>query len=320
MQERELSIEEEGRALVERLGGRWTSGGGMCRCPAHEDRHPSLSVRPGRTRLLLHCFAGCTASEVLSALDSAGLLGPGAGKRCSRSSHDGESRARSAAVRIWAESRRIIGTPAESYLAARGLETDSPELRFHPRAPLGRSPAAEFRPAMIAAVRDDTGIVAIQRTFIARDDSGRTPKPERRCALGRMGSGAVRLGGTARILGLAEGIETALSASLLFAIPCWAVLGAERFGRIALPASVERLVLFLDHDDGGRRAQSLARAAFEKLEIEVRVPGEPGKDWNDVLLNAQAGRSGLETSASAAVQRPLSVRSIGKPHRSHSAA
>lgn len=38
-------------------------------CPAHADKHPSLAIRElddGRT--LLHCFAGCTAGEVLTAL------------------------------------------------------------------------------------------------------------------------------------------------------------------------------------------------------------------------------------------------------------
>lgn len=40
----------------------------IARCPAHDDRGPSLSVREladGRT--LLHCFSGCTADEVLDA-------------------------------------------------------------------------------------------------------------------------------------------------------------------------------------------------------------------------------------------------------------
>lgn len=49
---------------VRRMGpGRWSA----C-CPAHEDRHASLAVRElddGRT--LLHCFAGCTVHEVVSA-------------------------------------------------------------------------------------------------------------------------------------------------------------------------------------------------------------------------------------------------------------
>jgi hypothetical protein len=61
-----LSIDEEGRKLVESLGGHWGPDGGMCRCPAHDDRTPSLSVRPGRTRLLLHCYkdeSGFTAKD-----------------------------------------------------------------------------------------------------------------------------------------------------------------------------------------------------------------------------------------------------------------
>lgn len=63
---RRLGIEEEGRALVERLGGRWGADGGKCRCPAHDDRTPSLSVRPGRTRLLLHCYKGSCSHQLLS--------------------------------------------------------------------------------------------------------------------------------------------------------------------------------------------------------------------------------------------------------------
>jgi hypothetical protein len=38
-------------------------------CPAHRDRSPSLSIREGTEgRVLLHCFAGCTADAILSAL------------------------------------------------------------------------------------------------------------------------------------------------------------------------------------------------------------------------------------------------------------
>lgn len=38
------------------------------RCPAHEDRTPSLSVSPGHGRnVLLKCFAGCTAEAILAA-------------------------------------------------------------------------------------------------------------------------------------------------------------------------------------------------------------------------------------------------------------
>lgn len=43
----------------------------IARCPAHNDRHPSLSVRElDDGRVLLHCWAGC---DVASILDGVGL-------------------------------------------------------------------------------------------------------------------------------------------------------------------------------------------------------------------------------------------------------
>lgn len=52
--------------------GRW-----IARCPAHEDRRASLAVRElGDGRVLAHCFAGCSVTEVLGAvgLDMAALF------------------------------------------------------------------------------------------------------------------------------------------------------------------------------------------------------------------------------------------------------
>jgi hypothetical protein len=157
------------------------------------------------------------------------------------------------------------------------------ELRYHPRTPHGAKPLTRFRPALIAAVRDESGLVAIHRSFVDPRRGSLARLPEPRCGLGRFGSGAVRLGGVAPRLGLAEGIETALSATALFGIPCWATLGTERFPLVALPPEVTRLVLFLDNDGGGRRAEALARQAHGHLPIEARYPRKPGADWNDVL-------------------------------------
>jgi hypothetical protein len=276
-----LSVEEEGRALVERLGGRWAPNGGMCRCPAHDDRTPSLSVRPGRARLLLHCFAGCDASDVLRALETRHLLEPGASPPIEQQDRRGARAHNAAALRIWSEARSIDGTPAADYLAVRALAARSPELRFHPRAPHGPQPLTRYRPALIAAVRDGDGLVAIHRTFIDPRAQGR---PAGRAGLGRFGRGAVRLGGIGPCLGLAEGIETALAATALFKVPCWATLGTERFALMSLPAEVSELLLFLDHDSGGRRAEALAREAFAHVgQIEAHYPDRAGEDWNDVL-------------------------------------
>jgi hypothetical protein len=256
----------------------------MCRCPAHDDRTPSLSVRVGAKRLLLHCFAGCRVTDILRALGSAGLIDPQAdGTSDAGGGSPAPAPSPGAALRLWGRARAIPDTPAGDYLAARGLETASPELRYHPRTPHGPSPITQFRPAMIAAVRDESGLVAVHRTFLDPRRSRLAAIPSPRCGLGRFGRGAVRLGGTASRLGLAEGIETALSASALFGVPCWATLGTERFALVALPAEVTELLLFLDNDAGGRRAEALAREAFAHLPIESHYPRRRGDDWNDVL-------------------------------------
>ena len=37
-------------------------------CPAHADRSPSLSIKQVDDRILIHCFAGCPASDVVAAV------------------------------------------------------------------------------------------------------------------------------------------------------------------------------------------------------------------------------------------------------------
>lgn len=49
---------------VKRVGRRW-----VARCPAHDDKSPSLSLTEAQDgRVLLHCFAGCSAFDVVSAV------------------------------------------------------------------------------------------------------------------------------------------------------------------------------------------------------------------------------------------------------------
>ena len=38
-------------------------------CPAHDDHNPSLSVTANDDRILVHCFAGCGAEEILASVD-----------------------------------------------------------------------------------------------------------------------------------------------------------------------------------------------------------------------------------------------------------
>lgn len=58
-------------SLLERLEGVRPNGRGrwMARCPVHEDRSPSLSIRETDDgTILLHCFAQCPATDVVTAI------------------------------------------------------------------------------------------------------------------------------------------------------------------------------------------------------------------------------------------------------------
>lgn len=56
--------------LLSRLDGvrqsapdRW-----MAKCPGHEDKSPSLSIREAEGKTLIHCFSGCSAPDILTAV------------------------------------------------------------------------------------------------------------------------------------------------------------------------------------------------------------------------------------------------------------
>lgn len=65
-----LRVDEIARAL----GGKRSGRGWMARCPAHEDRTPSLAISEGNdAQPLVHCFGGCSQDRVISALRELGL-------------------------------------------------------------------------------------------------------------------------------------------------------------------------------------------------------------------------------------------------------
>ena len=282
-------LERRAREIVDSLGGTWRRNRGMCRCPAHDDRTPSLGVSLGRHAILFHCFAGCSNDEVIAALGRRGVrareLFDGSGEPLPEVPR--KEAADRNAKRLWRAADGLRGSPAEAYLLKRGLTQFSSDLRFHPRTPLGPREAVQFLPAMLAAVRTDLGVIGVHRTFLdARAGSlAGFDRPKR--ALGSLQHGAVRLAMPWEgRLGLAEGIETALSAMQLFGVPCWATLGNERFGLVTIPESVRELHLFVDNDPGGDLAEERAREAYacDGRRIAAKRPTTLYEDWNDVLM------------------------------------
>ncbi|MDO6415384.1 toprim domain-containing protein [Sphingomonas sp. BIUV-7] len=242
-------------------------------------------MRVGQQALLFKCFAGCHPQDVLRSLWHVDPVAASMRLADRARVRDG-SWSRQKVITLWAEAWPIADTPAQAYLAARGIRTGSGALRFHPHAPLKIGQRLHFRPAMLAAVREHQQLVAVQRAFldVARPGLARDLVNPRRL-LGRPGHGAVRLAGHGPVLGLAEGIETALSAMQLLRIPVWATLGAERFAQIRIPAEVEQLILLPDNDPAGRAACDRAFVNYSaQIPIVIaRMPPAPACDWNDAL-------------------------------------
>ncbi|MCH7550273.1 MAG: hypothetical protein IIA35_01005 [Proteobacteria bacterium] len=59
------------RTIAKALGGRKAGGCWMARCPAHDDREPSLSISTGdQGKVLVRCHAGCDQAMVIAVLEA----------------------------------------------------------------------------------------------------------------------------------------------------------------------------------------------------------------------------------------------------------
>ncbi len=281
--------------LVHKLGGTWRGDNGMCLCPAHADRNPSLSVRLGDRALLFTCFAGCDRRDIIRAIvqfDRRAMASLEAPAPIARQSASVDAWLRQRARELWEKSRPIAGTQAAAYLARRSLVSLPSVLRFCGATPLGQGKDLRYRPAMIAAVQDGSGLLGVQRTFLEWGQPRRARDlGNSRRMLGRPYGGAVMLAEAGPVLGLAEGTETAMSAMAILGLPVWATLGARRLCAIALPSIVERIVLLPDHDAAGQVGAAKAVDAYARLGLRVDVLWPPAgfKDWNDVLRKGEKG-------------------------------
>jgi putative DNA primase/helicase len=291
------TIDGQAQFVARALGGHRSGNGYLVRCPVaghgrgRGDRRPSLLIRDGDKRLLVHCFSGCDPHDVLDVLKARGLLSgpvdisiPNAHGAASYVQVSADPRA----AEMWSSAKPIVGTPAARYLEVhRRLGPPYPAtLRFasaahHPRHRL-------VMPALVAAVQaPDRQLTAVQLTFL-RAGGGKAEVFPVRWTIGQLGGGAVRLGPAERVLGIAEGTEDALAASQLSQVACWASLGSERMHRVFLPGSVRELHIFADDDGPGLRAAERTAEVHRDLgrRVLVRVPPKGFKDWGEIAARS----------------------------------
>lgn len=85
------------------------------------------------------------------------------------------------------------------------------------------------------------------------------------------------------VLGVAEGIETALSASRMNGdVPTVACLNTALLAKFVPPAEVRTLIVFADRDADGMEAAWKLRDEMEgRCNVELRLPPARANDWND---------------------------------------
>lgn len=187
---------------------------------------------------------------------------------------------------IWDGARRVVkGDEVDRYLSGRGVALDQypGTLRFHPSL---RYAYGQHFPGMVAAIQNDTGTcICLHRTFLTDGEKAPVDVP-RKVTPGELPNGsAVRLFPAAPIMGVAEGIETALAAAKRFNVPVWATTNEKLLRFWEPPAIVRKLLVFGDNDAsfvGQSAAYQLAQTVTKKsIEAHVLIPEQVGTDWAD---------------------------------------
>lgn len=199
-----------------------------------------------------------------------------------------------ALLSLWNSAQQITRTDAAGkYLLNRGLSLpgDDTALRYIPRIDYWGNGSVAALPGMIAAVTDPDGeLVALHRIYLS-DDGQKAPVPSPKKLskpCGMLQGASVKIGTHAGKLGVAEGIETAMAASLLFGMPVWSCISTAGIKSFSLPDGVEDFYIFGDNDSSGEGQKAAERLAdkvciFDSVNVRVLIPDATG-DWNDVLI------------------------------------
>src|SRR5216684_3463783 len=218
-----MSGEQIARAigLYQAGAARWH---GTCPCCGYRTGFTVAERRSGLP--LVYCNAGgCGQAELIAALRRR-CLWPDHDHKEAHSGDDPDELARRREAKTRERSRKIelaADMWQEAYCASGLIETYfrlrdillpvPPVIRMlGMHGAYGRHPTGARRPQMIARVEHaEHGPVAVHRTFLAIDGSGKASLDPVRMSHGPVGGAAVRLAPAGSVLAIAAGIETALS-------------------------------------------------------------------------------------------------------------
>ena len=260
-------------------------------CPCHHDREPSLSIRDGDRGLIVNCFAGCGASDVLAALRQRGLLDNGPGERkqaptpAPEESDEHKRHQHNKARWLWSKRQPLVGTIAETYLRGRKITCALP-------APLGFLPSRkpEHHPALIAAFalvdEPEPGILStpcnvgsVHLTLLKPDGSGKAEIATPKIIVGSPRGLPIVLAPPNDLLGLAitEGLEDALTAHQMTGLGAWAAGAAGFLPKLAdvVPNYIEAVTIYAHADKAGQEGTHKLAQELRRNGIDVAIEGLP---------------------------------------------
>lgn len=172
-----------------------------------------------------------------------------------------------------------------------------------------KNTAGFYCPALLSVIRTPSGEIAnIHRTFLtARSGQKATVKmPKKTMSKGiySISGGAIRMGEPFHgILGVAEGIESALSGYKAFGIPTWPLVCANGIETFEPPCPLSLVLIFADKDQSqtGQKVAAKLQLRLKELGIPslillppLPIPKKTKKtengvkggtvDWNDALI------------------------------------
>jgi putative DNA primase/helicase len=184
----------------------------------------------------------------------------------------------------------VAGTQAQDYLQSRGIYA-------MPRRGVRYSPAeydndaGRVVPCMFAIASNEYGEPVYKHlTYIENGKKAELETVRKMHTLQEYpGSVAVKLFEAGAVLGIAEGIESALSAANIYKMPVWSAINATIMQRFRAPTGVTALYVFADNDKNGTglaaafacgRANILSNNDVQK--VYIRWPLKLN-DFNDML-------------------------------------
>lgn len=178
--------------------------------------------------------------------------------------------------------------PVRKYLHGRGL---SPVYltKYHPAMEYFEDGKATGKhPAMVHVFQAANGRPLTYHITYLTTDGKKAQLPVARKVMPPMDAlagGAIRLCLPAEVMGIAEGIETALAASKRYKLPVWAAYSATLLKQWEPPPECKRVVIFGDNDasfTGQEAAYALAKKlANMGITTSVLIPETIGADFAD---------------------------------------